>query len=87
MQVTFAETELVRKIKQTRRARLLMGLEILVPRSVLESVIDPCCPKIGGKRSLSVMSLSRMFRMYILQSMTGFSDEGAEGSIYDCAAI
>ena len=41
MQITFAEAEFVSKKKQTRRDRLLMDLETLVPWSVLESVIEP----------------------------------------------
>lgn len=33
------------------------------------------------------MGLSRMLRMYILQQVMGFSDEGTEDAVYDSAAI
>jgi len=76
MQITFAEAEFVSKKKQTRRDRLLMDLETLVPWPVLESVIEPYYPKSDGKRGRPTMGLSRMLRMYILQQVMGFSDEG-----------
>lgn len=87
MQITFAEAEFVSKKKQTRRDRLLMDLETLVPWSVLESVIEPYYPKPDGKRGRPTMGLSRMLRMYILQQVMGFSDEGTEDAVYDSAAI
>ena len=87
MQITFAEAEFVSKKKQTRRDRLLMDLETLVPWSVLESVIEPYYPKSDGKRGRPTMGLSRMLRMYILQQVMGFSDEGTEDAVYDSAAI
>ena len=87
MQITFAEAEFVSKKKQTRRDRLLMDLETLVPWSGLESVIEPYYPKSDGKRGRPTMGLSRMLRMYILQQVMGFSDEGTEDAVYDSAAI
>ena len=87
MQITFAEVEFTSKKKQTRRDRLLADLENLVPWSVLESVIEPHYPKTDGKQGRPAMGLSRMLRMYILQQVMGFSDEGTEDAIYDSAAI
>lgn len=87
MQITFAEAEFASKKKQTRRDRLLADLESLVPWSVLESVIEPHYPKTDGKQGRPAMGLSRMLRMYILQQVMGFSDEGTEDAVYDSAAI
>src|SRR5690554_718447 len=87
MQITFAEAEFASKKKQTRRDRLLADLESLVPWAVLEAVIEPHYPKTDGKQGRPAMGLSRMLRMYILQQVTGFSDEGTEDAVYDSAAI
>lgn len=87
MQITFAEAEFASKKKQTRRDRLLADLESLVPWAVLEAVIEPHYPKTDGKQGRPAMGLSRMLRMYILQQVMGFSDEGTEDAVYDSAAI
>ncbi|MBN0126832.1 transposase, partial [Pseudomonas aeruginosa] len=87
MQITFAEAEFTSKKKQTRRDRLLADLESLVPWAVLEAVIEPHYPKTDGKQGRPAMGLSRMLRMYILQQVMGFSDEGTEDAVYDSAAI
>lgn len=87
MQITFSEAEFTSKKKQTRRDRLLADLESLVPWSALEAVIEPFYPKTDGKQGRPAMGLSRMLRMYLLQQVMGFSDEGVEDAIYDSAAI
>ena len=87
MQITFAEAEFASKKKQTRRDRPLADLESLVPWAVLEAVIEPHYPKTDGKQGRPAMGLSRMLRMYILQQVMGFSDEGTEDAVYDSAAI
>lgn len=86
MQITFAEAELTSKKKQTRRDRLLADLENLVSWSVLESVIESHYSKTDGKQSRPAIGLSRMLRMYTLQQVMGFSDEGTEDAVYDSAA-
>ncbi|OFV47872.1 IS5 family transposase [Oligella sp. HMSC09E12] len=87
MQITFAEAEFTGKKKQTRRDRLLADPESPVPWAVPESVIEPHYPKTDGKQGRPAMGLSRMLRMYILQQVMGFSDEGTEDAVYDSAAI
>jgi len=85
--MTFSSAEYASKKKQTRRDRLLADLQALVPWSAMESVIEPFYPKTDGKRGRPSMGLSRMLRMYILQQVMGFSDEGMEDAIYDSPAI
>lgn len=87
MQLSFASAQFSSKKKQTRRDRLLADLEQLVPWSALEAVIEPHYPKTDGKRGRPSMGLSRMLRMYVLQQVMGFSDEGMEDAIYDSPSL
>lgn len=87
MQLSFASAQFSSKKKQTRRDRLLSDLEVLVPWASLETVIEPHYPKTDGKQGRPSMGLSRMLRMYVLQQVMGFSDEGMEDAIYDSPSL
>jgi len=67
--------------KQTRKAVFLSEMEVVVPWSRLEALIEPHYPKKGNGRP--PMSFSTMLRIHFLQHGFGYSDPAMEEALHD----
>jgi len=65
---------------------MLAQVEAVTPWPLRVSVIEPHCPKSGG-RGRPPIGLEKMLRMYIAQQCFGLSDEATEDALYDRQAI
>jgi len=69
-QLSLAETGFLPKAcKQTRKSVFLAAMEMVVPWSRLESLIEPFYPKKGNGHPQ--MLLGTMFRIYFTQQLFG----------------
>jgi IS5 family transposase len=85
-QVTFAcQASFEKYARPSRREQFLQTMEIVVPWSELESMIEPHYPKAGNGRQ--PVGLSIMLRIYFLQHWFNLSDPGAEDALYDSPAL
>jgi IS5 family transposase len=84
-QLSFAQSEYVRKKKTTRRDKFLAEMEAVVPWARLVALIAPHYPK--GRRGRPPLGVERMLRVYFLQQWYGLADEALEDTIYDSQAM
>jgi len=81
-QLSLAETGFQPKAgKPTRKAVFLSEMDVVVPWSRLEALIDPHYPKKGHGRP--PMPLGTMLRIHFLQQWFGYSDPAMEEALHD----
>lgn len=79
-QLSLAEMGFLPKAgKQTRKAVFLVEMEMVVPWSQLEGLIEPFYPKKGNGRP--PMPLETMLRIHFMQQWFGYSDPAMEESL------
>ena len=85
-QITFAcQPSFEKFARASRREQFLQTMELVVPWSELEALIEPYYPKVGNGRQ--PVGLSIMLRIYFLQHWFNLSDPGAEDALYDSPAL
>ena len=84
-QLSFADSELNSKRRQTRKEKFLGRMEKLIPWPRLESVIEPCYPKAGNGRK--PYPLSTMLRINCMQQWYSMSDPAMEDALYEIASM
>jgi len=85
-QITFAcQPSFEKFARASRREQFLQTMELVVPWSELEALIEPYYPKAGNGRQ--PVGLSIMLRIYFLQHWFNLSDPGAEDALYDSPAL
>jgi IS5 family transposase len=81
-QATFAsELGFEKYARKSRREAFLNAMNVVVPWSELETLIEPYYPKAGNGRQ--PVGLSIMLRVYFLQQWFNLSDPGAEDALYE----
>jgi len=80
-QKSFATSEFVKKPKQTRKEKFLQEMELVVPWTRLQSVIEPHYPKAGNGRR--PYELPTMLRIHFMQQWFGYSDAAMEEALHD----
>ena len=84
-QITFADAEYAGKRKQTRRERLLIEMDQVVPWKGLIALIEPHYPKgTGGRPAYPLMA---MLRVHLMQNWFGYSDPAMEESLYETTIL
>jgi IS5 family transposase len=71
--------------RQSRRARFLAAMELVVPWRELVALIEPHYPDTGKGRP--PVGVERMLRIYFLQQWFNLSDPGVEDAMYDSLAM
>jgi len=71
--------------RKSRREAFLIVMDVVVPWSELEALIEPFYPKAGNGRQ--PVGLSIMLRVYFLQQWFNLSDPGAEDALYESPAL
>ena len=84
--LSLSQAEYAKKKKTTRREAFLEKMEHLVLWARLVEVIEPYCPR-GGGRGRPPIGIERMLRMYCLQQRYGLTDEAVEDAVYDFQAL
>ena len=85
-QITFAcQPSFEKFARASRREQFLQTMELVVPWSELEALIEPYYPKAGKGRQ--PVGLGIMLRIYFLQHWFNLSDPGAEDALYDSPAL
>src|SRR6187549_3492883 len=86
-QLSFATLDYAGKKKRTRRDVFLAEMAAAVPRSVLEAVIAPHCPKEGPQGGRRAFPIAVMLRIYSLQKWYKLSDPSAEEALYNIQSM
>jgi IS5 family transposase len=84
-QLSFSDAEYGGKRKRTRREVFLAEMQLAVPWSRLEALIEPHYPKAGGGRR--PYPLATMLRIHCLQQWYGLSDPAMEEELYEIASM
>ena len=84
-QLTFSEAEYEIKKRKTRREKFLEEMDILLPWSQLEEVIEPFYPKAGNGRK--PYPLIVMLRVHCMQLFYNLSDPAMEDSLYEIESM
>ena len=84
-QMTFSEAEYEIKKRKTRREKFLEEMDILLPWSQLEEVIEPFYPKAGNGRK--PYPLIVMLRVHCMQLFYNLSDPAMEDSLYEIESM
>lgn len=84
-QLTLATANFDKHGKQTRRAKFLAEMDLVVPWRELCAVIEPYYPKPGNGRP--PIGLERMLRLHFLQHWFNLSDPAAEEALYDSLSM
>ena len=84
-QLSFADSELNNKHRQTRKEKFLGRMEKLISWQRLESVIAPHYPKAGN--GLRPYPLSTMLRIHCMQQWYSMSDPAMEDALYEIASM
>jgi IS5 family transposase len=85
-QQTFASQSSFEKYgRKSRRELFLDEMELVVPWSELEALVEPHYPKAGNGRR--PVGLSIMLRTYFMQQWFNLSDPGVEESFYESATL
>lgn len=71
-QLSFADSEYQNKRRQTRKEKFLGRMEMLMPWSRLEALIEPHYPKAGNGRR--PYPLATMLRIHCMQQWYNMSD-------------
>jgi transposase, IS5 family len=85
-QASFADLDYTRKKRQTRREVFLGEMEVVVPRPVLLSCIEPHYHR-SGRRGRQPMGLASMFRIYCMQNWFNLSDRQMEDALYEIESM
>ncbi|WP_290701018.1 IS5 family transposase [Amphritea sp.] len=81
LQLGFSDFEKRKSNHQTRKEKFLARMEVLVPWTILEVLIEPYYPKRGNGRP--PYPLSSMLRIHCLQQWYSLSDLAAEDALYE----
>ena len=84
-QLTFADSELSSKRRQTRKEIFLSRMDKLLPWPQLLEVIEPFYPKAGNGRR--PYALETMFRIHCMQQWYSLGDEAMEDALYEIASM
>jgi len=81
-QITFAcQPSFEKFVRANRQAQFLIAMEAAVPKSELESLIEPHYSKAG--RDSQPVSLGILLSIDFLQQRFSLSDTGTEAALYD----
>ena len=84
-QISFSDADYAAKKKVTRREKLLMEMEQIVPWAVLLRVVEPLYPVAGrGRRPYACTS---MLRIHLMQHWFTLSDPGMEDALYEIESM
>ena len=84
-QLTFAQSELSRHARRTRRDVFLSEMDRLIPWAGFVALIEPFYGVQG--RGRPPIGAERMLRLYFVQCWFTLSDEATEEALYDSIAI
>ncbi|WP_457802774.1 IS5 family transposase [Vibrio cholerae] len=84
-QLTFADSEVSSKRRQTRKENFLSRMDNPLPWSQLLEVIEPFYPKAGNGRC--PYPLETMFRIHCMQQWYSLGDEATEDALYEIASM
>ena len=77
--MSFGDLESQGQRRKTRREEFLERMDATVPWDRRTALIEPYCR--SQQRGRHVRGAETMLRMYLLQAMSGLSDEGTEDAI------
>jgi transposase, IS5 family len=84
-QISFSDADYAAKKKVTRREKLLLEMEQIVPWAVLLRVVEPLYPVAGrGRRPYACQS---MLRIHLMQHWRALSDPGMEDALYEIESM
>ena len=84
-QISFSDAEYSAKKKITRREKLLLEMEQIVPWAILLREIEPLYPVAGrGRRPYPCAS---MLRIHLMQHWFALSDPGMENALYEIESM
>ena len=84
-QISFSDAEYSAKKKITRREKLLLEMEQIVPWAILLREIEPLYPVAGrGRRPYPCAS---MLRIHLMQHWFALSDPGMEDALYEIESM
>jgi IS5 family transposase len=84
-QISFSDADYAAKKKVTRREKLLLEMEQIVPWQVLLRVVEPLYPVAGrGRRPYACTS---MLRIHLMQHWFTLSDPGMEDALYEIESM
>lgn len=84
-QISFSDADYAGKKKVTRREKLLLEMEQIVPWAVLLRVVQPLYPVAGrGRRPYACES---MLRIHLMQHWFTLSDPGMEDALYEIESM
>lgn len=84
-QLSFADSEYQNKRRQTRKEKFLGRMEMLMPWSRLEALIEPHYPKAGNGRR--PYPLATMLRIHCMQQWYNMSDPAMEDALYEITSM
>ena len=84
-QISFSSLSFGLRHKTIRREYFLGEMEVVVPWASLCALIEPHYP--SGERRCPPIGIERMLRITFLQHWFNMSDQQAEDSLYDGAAM
>lgn len=80
-QISFSDADFAGKKKVTRREKLLLEMQDIVPWALLLSAVEPLYPAAGrGRRPYPCQS---MLRIHLMQHWFNLSDPGMEDALYE----
>jgi transposase, IS5 family len=80
-QISFSDADYATKKKVTRREKLLLEMEQIVPWAILLRLIEPLYPvSCRGRRPYACES---MLRIHLMQHWSTLSDLGMEDALYE----
>jgi transposase, IS5 family len=84
-QISFSDADYAAKKKVTRREKLVLEMEQIVPWAVLLRVVEPLYPVAGrGRRPYACQS---MLRIYLMQHWRALSDLGMEDALHEIESM
>src|SRR6201993_1615185 len=86
-QLSFASLDFASKKKRTKRDVFLAEMAAVVPRPMLEAIVEPYYPKVGRQGGRGPFPIAVMLRVYCLQQWYSLSDPGAEEALYEIQSM
>ena len=84
-QITFADIEYGSRKRSTRRDRLLLFMDAILPWDEITKLLASCRP--GNRTGRPARDTETLYRMVLLQKWYGLSDDALEDAIYDSYAM
>jgi IS5 family transposase len=86
-QLGFSDYELTTAKKQTKRAKFLSEMEVVVPWQPLIALIEPYHPKTSKKGGRPPYPLATMQRIHLLQQWYSLSDPAMEEALIEVPTL